>query len=190
MRVVAVTGAMGAGKSTLMAAARELRLPVFCSDKTIRRIRALPALQAKILARTGGISRADIWRVLDEDATFLDLLERWTYPFFLRALFRFVARHERLGTPLVVLEIPLLFELGLDGMADVVVSPRVAEETRRARVLSRPGMTEARMALLEAHQWPAEKKAVAADVQVPTDCSPQESLHIMKNILVRELQDA
>ena len=94
-------------------------------------------------------------------------LEGIVHPLVARDRQDFLARH--VGAPLVVLDIPLLFESAhppdLDGVA--VVSTNSA--TQAARVLARPGMTRDTLAMILARQMPDADKRARADWIIPTD---------------------
>jgi dephospho-CoA kinase len=75
----------------------------------------------------------------------------------------FLARHRDAKTPLVVLDIPLLFETGGRGRVDKVVVVTAPAEIQRERVLARPGMTEEKLAAILASQIPDAEKRRQAD---------------------------
>jgi dephospho-CoA kinase len=80
----------------------------------------------------------------------------------------FRARAAAGGRRILVLDIPLLLETGGEGRVDVVVVVTAPEEVRRARVLHREGMSEARFAALSARQLPDADKRRRAHFVIDT----------------------
>ena len=115
----------------------------------------------------GGIDRGALKTALAADPAALARLEGIVHPLVARDRQDFLARH--VGAPLVVLDIPLLFESAhppdLDGVAVVSTDPA----TQAARVLARPGMTRDTLAMILARQMPDADKRARADWIIPTD---------------------
>jgi dephospho-CoA kinase len=72
------------------------------------------------------------------------------------------------GAPVVLLDVPLLFETGGEALAETVVVASAPEETQRARVLAREGMTPERLDAILARQAPDAEKRARADHVVET----------------------
>jgi dephospho-CoA kinase len=98
-------------------------------------------------------------RVLDDEAA-IKRLEAIVHPLVRQSEARFLA--QAAGAPVVVLDIPLLFETGGDARVDAVVVVSASAEVQRARVLARPGMTPAKLdAILAKQMRDSEKRARA-----------------------------
>src|SRR5260370_41362147 len=80
------------------------------------------------------------------------------------------------GVPLVVLDIPLLFESGGERRCDAVVVVSAPSFLQRARVLARPGMSESRLAAILSKQMPDRDKRRRGDFVVPTGFGPRLAL--------------
>ncbi|WP_331289269.1 dephospho-CoA kinase [Methylobacterium radiotolerans] len=93
-------------------------------------------------------------------------LEAIVHPLVRAASADFLARHA--AAPLVVLDIPLLYETGGEGRCDAVAVVSAPPEIQRARVLARPGMTEAAFAAILAKQMPDAEKRARADFVIDT----------------------
>lgn len=170
MKVIGLTGSVGMGKSTTAAMFAQEGVPVFNADAAVHalyRDRAVTAVEAAFpgVAVNGVIDRAALGaRVLD-DADALRRLESIVHPLVQeeRQVFLDAARTD--GARLVVLDIPLLFETGGEAQVDTTVIASAPESVQKARVMARPGMTEARLAAILAQQMPdAEKRRRAAFV--------------------------
>ncbi|WDA13528.1 dephospho-CoA kinase [Paracoccus marcusii] len=169
-----LTGSIGMGKSTTAQMFRDLGHPVWDADQAVHRLYApggsavAPVAAAFPTALVqGGIDRGALRTALAADPAALARLEGIVHPLVARDRQDFLARH--VGAPLVVLDIPLLFESAhppdLDGVA--VVSTNSA--TQAARVLARPGMTRDTLAMILARQMPDADKRARADWIIPTD---------------------
>lgn len=169
-----LTGSIGMGKSTTAQMFRDLGHPVWDADDAVHRLYAPGGGAVDVVAaafpaalRDGGIDREALKRVLATDPDALSRLESLVHPLVAQDRQQFITRHS--DAPLVVLDIPLLFEskaaAPLDGVA--VVSTDVA--TQRARVLARPGMTGQMLELILARQMPDDQKRARADWIISTD---------------------
>lgn len=169
-----LTGSIGMGKSTTAQMFRDLGHPVWDADQAVHRLYALGGLAVAPVAAAfpaalaqGGIDRSALKTALAADPAALARLEGIVHPLVARDRQDFLARH--VGAPLVVLDIPLLFESAhppdLDGIAVVSTDPA----TQAARVLARPGMTRDTLAIILARQMPDADKRARADWIIPTD---------------------
>jgi len=169
-----LTGSIGMGKSTTAAMFRDLGHPVWDADAAVHRLYALGgAAVGPVTAafpdalRDGAIDRAALRQALTADPAALARLEGIVHPLVARDRQEFLDRHA--DAPLVVLDIPLLFEgtspPDLDGVAVVSTDPQV----QAARVLARPGMTRDTLAMILARQMPDAEKRARADWIIPTD---------------------
>ncbi len=168
-----LTGSIGMGKSTVAAMFRELGVPVFDADAEVHRLQApggamLPAIEAAFPGVTGpdGLDRAALGARVFGDAAALARLEAIVHPAVAAAQAAFMAEHG--GAPLVVLDIPLLFERGGVSRVDAVAVVSAPFEVQRARVLARPGMTDARFRDIVGRQTPDAEKRARADHIIDT----------------------
>lgn len=172
--ILGLTGSIGMGKSTVAQMFRDEGVPVFDADATVHTLQGpggalIGAIEAAFPGTTGpgGVDRPALSaRVLGDDAA-MARLESIVHPAVGAARSAFMAEHE--DAPLVVLDIPLLFETGGDNRVDQVVVVSAAESVQRARVLARPGMTPAKLAAILARQLPDAEKRARADHVIATD---------------------
>lgn len=182
MRVLCLTGSIGMGKSTAADTFRRLRVPVFDADATVHRLqgpggRAVAPIAAAFpgavreTPRGLRVDREALRRAVLGDPAALTRLERIVHPLVRDAERRFLGAARRRAEPLVVLDIPLLFETGGEGRCDAVLVVTAPAAVQRARVLRRPGMTAARLSAILARQTPDSEKRRRADHLVRTGLS-------------------
>lgn len=172
--ILGLTGSIGMGKSTVAAMFRDLGVPVFDADATVHYLqgpngRLLPAIEAAFPGTTGpnGIDRPALRERIFDDPDARHRLESIVHPAVAVERQRFLDSHAT--APLVVLDVPLLFETGGDSRCDSVAVVSAAPDVQRARVLARPGMTESAFAAILAAQLPDAAKRARAQHVIHTD---------------------
>jgi len=191
MIVLGLTGSVGMGKSTAAAMFRKLGVPVHDSDAAVHRLMAPKGEAAAAIAaafpgvkrKDGGIDRAKLGQRVFDDAAALRRLERILHPLVRRSQERFLKRARARRVPLVVLDIPLLFETGGDARCDKVVVVSAPAAVQRRRVMARPGMSEERFHAILAQQMPDAEKRRRADYVVPTGFGRAPTLRHLKRIV-------
>ncbi|MEC9369129.1 MAG: dephospho-CoA kinase [Pseudomonadota bacterium] len=171
MIVIGLTGSIGMGKSTVAQRLRDRGFPVFDADAEVHRLYAGPAVSAIEAAFPGttgqdGVDRSKLAAVLQSDRAAFERLETIVHPLVRQAEWRFLQDQEKAGAKAAVLEIPLLFETGADRLTDADIVVTAPEAVQRARVLERPGMTDARLDAILANQMPDREKRGRADYVV------------------------
>ncbi len=164
-----LTGSIGMGKSTTAAMFLEEGIPVWDADAAVHRLYAPGGAAVAPLAalcpaalRDGGIDRAALKDWIATDASALARIEAVVHPLVAadRAVFL-----DGTSSDIVVLDIPLLFEKGSEAEMDATLLVTAPPEVQRARVMARPGMTEAQFATILARQMPdADKRARATHI--------------------------
>lgn len=183
MIVVGITGTVGAGKSTVgrlferwgawRVDADELaREAVAPGSRALEEIR--DAWGEAVLDEEGGLDRAALREVVFADPRARERLESIVHPEVRRL------REERLreardaGAEIVVAEVPLLLETGMEDEFDLVLVVDAPREDRLERVRSDRGVSADTFEAIEAAQWPAGRKRRAADLVVENDGSEEE----------------
>lgn len=185
--ILGLTGSIGMGKSAVSAMFRALGVPVFDADAAVHELQGpggvlLPAIEAAFPGSTGptGVDRPKLGAMVFGDAVKLKRLEEIVHPAIgaIRKDF-FVDNAE---APLIVLDIPLLFEKGaakVDGIA-VVSAPA---EMQRERVLARPGMTVEKFEQILKLQVPDAEKRARADFVIDTGTTLGETRAAVKRLV-------
>ena len=167
-----LTGSIGMGKSATAALFRAEGVPVWDADAAVHRLYApggaavgpIGALCPQAL-RDGGIDRDALKRWIAADAGALARIEGIVHPLVAEDRAAFL---DRATADIVVLDIPLLFEKGTEREMDAVLLVTAPPAVQRARVLARPGMTEAQFDAILARQMPDREKRARADHIIET----------------------
>lgn len=194
MIVIGLTGGIGMGKSTAAAVFRRARIPVFDADAAVHRLqarggRAVRAIEAAFpgSVRDGAVDRAALRRAVVGKPDALKRLEGILHPMVERAERDFVARARRAGKRAVVLDIPLLFEVGGDKRVDLVVVVSAPPSVQLHRVRLRRRMNADDIAAMIARQMPDAEKRRRADLVVRTGLSRHHTVRRLRRF-IRELR--
>ncbi|MGH7052682.1 MAG: dephospho-CoA kinase [Stellaceae bacterium] len=196
MIILGLTGSIGMGKSTAAATLRRLGMPLFDADRAVHRLLApgggavarVAAAFSGTRDEVGGIDRRRLGARVFGDPAALARLEAILHPMVRAEERRFIARARARRNPIVVLDVPLLFESGGAERCDSVLVVSAPLFLQRQRVLRRPGMTEARFAAILAQQMPDAEKRRRADFVVVTGLGRGLTLRRLKAVL-RILRD-
>ena len=145
--VVGLTGSMGAGKSTAVAMIKKMVIPVFDSDEAVHRLMRDNTEMKAVFYRkypqsivNDQVDRSVLSGLIKNRRLDVRELEKIIYPFLERELQAFFARHR--FEPVIVLDVPLLFEAGWNRFCDKVIVVTAPAAILKKRVFERPGMTE------------------------------------------------
>jgi len=175
---VGLTGNVASGKSTVADWFRAWGATVIDSDVLVRESQqpGSPVLAAiaeafgpAILQQDGTLDRAALRRRVMGDAAARERLNGIVHPEVERRRTALLHAAEARGEPLVVSDIPLLFEATDPSTFDVIVLVDADPALRKARLMERRGLTEAEAETLMAAQWPVERKRAGSDFVIPND---------------------
>lgn len=170
-----LTGSIGMGKSTTASMFRDAGIPVFDSDAVVHQFygpggRAVPLIEAAFpgCIENDAVSRTKLSEALASEPTGFDRLNAIVHPLVAEARHEFVREAGLNGDPLVVFDIPLLFETGGETGVDGVLVVSAPAEVQRDRVLAREGMTLAKFNQILSRQIPDSEKRARADFIIDT----------------------
>lgn len=180
MLKVGLTGNIASGKSTVADVWRAQGGRVVDADELARRAvapgteglrRVAERWGPGILLPSGELDRAALRDVVFRDASERRALEQIVHPEVQRLRQAEVAAARRAGIPLIVADIPLLFEAGLEGEFDVIVLVESPEEVRLDRLTGTRGIGRAEAERMIEAQWPSEGKHDRSDLVILNDGS-------------------
>jgi dephospho-CoA kinase len=188
---IGLTGSIGMGKSTAATMLRRLGAPMFDADAEVHRLlgpggAAVAAVEHEfpgVRDEGGGVNRPRLGARVFGKPEALRRLERILHPAVRAAEWRFVARGRARRLPLIVLDIPLLFETRADALCDAIIVVSAPTWLQRQRVMRRPGMSPARLASILAAQMPDREKRRHADFVVETGLSRGLTLRSLASAL-------
>ena len=186
--VLCLTGSLGMGKSTAAKFFAEAGVPVHDSDAVVHALyegEAVPAIERAFPGATvgGKIDRAKLAAMVLGDAAALARLEAIVHPLVSAARDAFLAQAQARGAPVVVLDIPLLFETAAERHCDAVVVVSAPPEVQRQRAFERSGMTEEKFVALLGKQMPDAEKRRRADFIVDSSQGFDHSRAQVRDIL-------
>ena len=191
--LLGLTGGIGMGKTNTAAMFATHGVPVWDADAAVHRLyapggAAVPGVGALFpsAVTAAGIDRKVLSQLLAAAPRRLAELEAVVHPLVADDRAAFVAAHA--DAPVVLLDIPLLFETGAEAQMDGVTVVSAPAEVQRARVLSRPGMTPETLDLILSRQMPDADKRARATWIIPTD-SLQAAQAAVAGILADIAQD-
>ena len=173
MIIIGLTGSIGMGKSTTSDMFKSLGVPVISADEIVHDLysaEAAPLIEAAFpgTAPDGVVDREILSARLMAAPQEFKRLEAIIHPLVRAREKQFVDAAAARGEPMVLLDIPLLFETGSTDRVDVVVVVSCAPEIQRERVMARPGMTAEKFEAILARQTPDAEKRARADYVIDT----------------------
>lgn len=170
--LLGLTGSIGMGKTTTAAMFAKEGVPVWDADAAVHRLYAPDGAATLALAQLwpdivdgAGVSRPKLRKMIAVDPTVLDQVQAIVHPMVALDRAAFVADN---NADILLLDVPLLFETGLDEACDAVAVVSVPADEQRRRVLARAEMTSAEFEAILARQMPDAEKRTRADYVIDT----------------------
>ena len=182
-----LTGSIGMGKSTTATMFAEEGVPVWDADAEVHALYAQGGAAVPLIAeafpqavKAGAVDRAALRACLASDKKALTRLESIVHPLTTASRNAFLERHAQ--APIVLLDIPLLYETGAENTCDAVLVVTAPEEVQRARVLARGSMSAEQFDLILSRQLPDAQKRARADFVIET-LSLEQTRCAVRNLL-------
>lgn len=171
------------GKSTAGKLLRSLGVPVFDADAVVHDLMkpgttAAAEIEARFpgITNSRGVDRQKLGSIVFADPKALADLEDIIHPRTRLARKHFLRQAALQKRPIVALDIPLLFESNSETLCDAAIVVSAPFFLQKQRALARPGMSEAKLRGILAHQMPDAKKRRRADAVVPSGLGKRETL--------------
>ena len=183
MRIIGLTGGIATGKSTAAEFLREMGIPVIDVDAWAHRLLlpgypnyqlVLEHFGPGVLAADGTIDRKLLGRIVFTDPRLLKRLEALTHPAIRAAVAGELAKLAADGESVVILDHPLLFEMGMDSTVDEIWVVTASPVLQRSRLARRDGLTPEAVERRLAAQLPLAEKVRRAQVVLHNDGSKEE----------------
>ncbi len=188
MIVIGLTGSIGMGKTTTAKLFADEGVPVCDSDAVVHDLYRSEAVSPIAVAfpqavQEGRVNRDILSHILRENPAQFSVLESIVHPLVRSKQDAFVAQHKQNGEAVALLDIPLLFETKAESRVDVVVVASCSPKIQLERVLSRPGMTEEKFAMILSRQMPDVDKRRKADFIIDTGRGIEDARTQVRSVL-------
>lgn len=194
MKTLALTGSIGMGKSTVMSFFEAEGVPVWSADEVVKTLYEPSSAAVHPLSKlvpealeNGGMSKAKLRDAIRAEPSLLQKIEAIVHPLVKDSREAFLNAHK--NAPLVLFEIPLLFETGGDADFDKVIVVSAPADVQKARVLARNTMSEADFYLILSKQVPDKDKRARADYIIDTGTSLEDTQTAVRRLIAELKQD-
>ncbi len=173
LKIVGLTGGIATGKSTVAKILRRMKIPVIDADAIAHDVtrpneaayfKIVKAFGKNILQKNGAIDRHKLGQIVFANAKLRKKLEAIVHPAVRKKIAEQIKMFHKQNRKMVVLEVPLLFEVGWDKFCDEVWVVAATQKQQIERLQKRNGLTRAEALRRIKAQWPLDLKAKAADV--------------------------
>jgi dephospho-CoA kinase len=192
--ILGLTGSIGMGKTTTAKMFAKYGIPVWEADTSVHKLyskegEAVELFKEKLPSSivNNEVSRAELKKLINDDERNLKTIETLVHPLVSNDRKRFVKAAEKKKIPLIVLDIPLLFEKGHEKSVDYIAVVSVTKETQRKRVLKRNTMTPEMVEKILGIQMSDAEKRHKADFVIITDTLEKAEIKVLE--IITKLKD-
>lgn len=183
MRVIGLTGGIASGKSTVSNIFKNAGIPIIDADVVARKVVekdsvGLMTLTKRfgnsILLNDGSLDRTQLGRKMFSDASVLKEVNDLLQPLIRTEIELQIQEAKKQNNPLLILDIPLLFEMHYETLCDDIIVVAVSVETQIQRLKNRNGLTKEEALKRIESQMSLEEKVQKADIVWTNEGSIEE----------------
>ena len=172
--ILGLTGSIGMGKTTTANMFRDLNIPVFDADAAVHDFYKSEAVELIEQAFPGtttvqGVDRKKLGAAVIGQPEALKKLESLIHPLVQKKRHDFITLHQQKKTPVILLDIPLLFESKADPLCDCIIVVTASADLQKQRVLDRGTMSQDQFEAIVKKQMPDAEKRARANYVIETD---------------------
>ena len=184
MYIIGLTGSIASGKSTVSRILADCGAPIVDADLIARAVaergeigwqKIVEAFGKDVLQSDGQLDRAKVGEMIFRDAAKRAELDRIMHPIILERMEAEIAEYKKQGRSIVILDVPLLLELGWQDKVSAVWLVAVSPDTQKRRLMVRNSLTEDQAAVRIASQMSIEEKCRYADIIINNDGTLEET---------------
>lgn len=192
MRIVGLTGGIASGKSTVSNLFKASGVPVVDADVVARDVvkkgtggwkKVIAAFGDDILLENGEIDRARLGQIVFSDPLKRQLLNRLLAPYISSGILREIVKLWFKGSKVIVLDIPLLFEVKMDRWTKPIIVVWVDLETQLQRLMARDGISEEQARNRIDAQTSLDSKRTKADIVIDNSGSVEQTREQFDKVL-------
>ncbi len=187
--ILGLTGSIGMGKSATARIFSQLGVPVWDADAAVHDLYSGDTTATRDIANlvpdavtAQGVDRSILKKKIAATPDLLKKIESIVHPLVAQDRQDFFQTAVENNAPLVVFDIPLLFENNSDKNCDAVLVVTATPAEQKRRVLERPGMTEENFRFILSRQMPDADKRAAADYVLETT-TPEAAQEFVRNLV-------
>lgn len=192
MITVGLTGGIASGKTTVSSMFKELGIPVICADElahdavkagsqALRKIREV--FGDEVFDPRGELDRLKLGARVFGNPLLKKQLEQIIHPAVARNQQELLDHYVRQGHPIVVVDVPLLFEAEWDKAVDVILVVYVSRDLQTERLVQRNGLSAEEAQARLNSQWSIEDKKDKAHIVIDNSGSIEETRKRFKQVL-------
>lgn len=192
-KIIGLTGGIASGKSTVSHYFKALNIPVIDADRIAREVMGagqpviaeiVETFGQDVLHENGEIDRKRLGTIIFETAKQREELNKLVQPKIRAAITKEINRFVQQNEPLIVLDIPLLYEEAYEELVDEVMVINVDAALQKERLMKRdPNLTAAEACNRITAQMPLAEKAARADIVIDNNRTVQDTLDQVKRWL-------
>tara|TARA_B100001057_G_C22482102_1_gene806844 strand:- start:130 stop:759 length:630 start_codon:yes stop_codon:yes gene_type:complete len=178
--ILGLTGSIAMGKTTVSNMFRDIGVPVWCADNEVNLLYSKNGEATKIFIKEfpsvvtkEGINKKKLRNLIHEDNDILKQIEKIVHPLLQKSRTSFLRLNK--DFPIIIFDIPLLFEKHQEGNFDAVVVVTASEITQKNRVLNRKNVSLKDFQLIKRNQLGEKEKVKKANFIINTDKTLSET---------------